>query len=118
MKNALLTPLFIIALGIFSSSAQVISNVQLKDIDSEYLMVSGRGRPNNTVSLFLDFGQVNKPFNPNDNQLQDNEGNIMIFNSIVDGLNFLYKFGWTLDQVFVVTSDGSGYTYYILRKKE
>ena len=117
MKKALLTSVFIAVLGICSTFGQIISSIPLKEIDTEYLMVSIRGRPNNTVSLYLDFGQVNKPFNSNDNQLQDDEGNIMIFNSIVDGLNFLYKFGWELDEVFVVPIERSGNTYYILRRK-
>lgn len=71
-------------------------------------------------TLVIDFGQPNRELFTN-NYLKDADGKDLLFNSVMDGINYLTTFGWELQQVYVVPhgSDGdtSSTTYYLLRKE-
>ena len=53
------------------------------------------------VTIAVDFGQEQK-FMSN-NQLVDETGNKIIFNSMVDAMNFMGELGWEFEQAYVVT---------------
>lgn len=72
------------------------------------------------ITLVVDFGQPDKELFSNNN-LKDEQGKDMLFNSVIDGINYLATFGWEVQQVYVKPhgSDGdtSSTTYYLLRKE-
>ena len=64
------------------------------------------------VSVSVDFGQESKLFA--NEQLVDEKGNIITFNSMVDAMNYMSKLGWEFEQAYIVTvgSDSSSSTFY------
>ena len=60
-----------------------------------------------TVEVEVDFGQQSKFININDNRLVDEKGQVIIFNSMIDALNYMGALGWEFEQAYVVTI-GSG----------
>ena len=59
------------------------------------------------VTVEVDFGQQSKFININDNRLVDEKGQVIIFNSMIDALNYMGALGWEFEQAYVV-SIGSG----------
>lgn len=116
MKTALPTLILLFFISTASSS-QTISGVPLKEVDSEYIRISGSWRINKTLAINIDFGQKNEPFNTKDNLLLDDDEKPVEFNSIIDAINFLSKNGYELVDTYVIPSETSGYTYHILKKK-
>ena len=57
------------------------------------------------VTVQVDFGQQTKYFS--DNRLVDEKGNVIVFNSMVDAMNYMGTLGWEFEQAYVVTI-GSG----------
>ena len=57
------------------------------------------------VTVEVDFGQQSKFFA--DNRLVDEKGQVIIFNSMIDALNYMGALGWEFEQAYVVTI-GSG----------
>ena len=64
------------------------------------------------VNVSVDFGQESKLFS--NEQLVDEKGNIITFNSMVDAMNYMSKLGWEFEQAYIVTvgSDSSSSTFY------
>lgn len=59
------------------------------------------------VTVQVDFGQQSKFFS--DNRLVDEKGEVIIFNSMVDAMNYMGTLGWEFEQAYVVTvGTGSG----------
>lgn len=56
------------------------------------------------VTVQIDFGQQTKFFS--DNRLVDEKGNVKVFNSMVDAMNFMGTLGWEFEQAYVVTVGG------------
>ena len=57
------------------------------------------------VTVEIDFGQSTKFFS--DNRLVDENGKVIVFNSMVDAMNYMGTLGWEFEQAYVVTL-GSG----------
>ena len=53
------------------------------------------------VTVAVDFGQK-QTFGGN-NQMVDETGNKIVFNSMVDAMNFMGELGWEFEQAYVVT---------------
>jgi len=71
-----------------------------------YCELLGHGKLFSTkVTVTVDFGQ-NQWQN---NKLVDENGKNIVFNSMVDAMNFMGKLGWEFEQAYVVTA-GSGAT--------
>jgi hypothetical protein len=69
----------------------------------------------NKVTIEIDFGQY-RP-RGKDNRLTDNQtGERINFNSMIDALNFMGKFGWEFVQAYAITM-GSQNVYHFLMKK-
>jgi hypothetical protein len=68
----------------------------------------------NKVTIQIDLGQKAKYFE--DKRLKDNSGNPIIFNSMIDALNFMGKQGWDFAQAYTVTIGQSNVYHYLLKK--
>ena len=53
------------------------------------------------VTVQVDFGQQSKFFS--DNRLVDEKGQVIVFNSMVDAMNYMGTLGWEFEQAYVVT---------------
>ena len=67
------------------------------------------------VNVSIDFGQKSK-FAGNQ-YLVDAEGHALEFNSMVDAMNFMAKFGWHFTQAYAVSSGNNHVYHWLLEKK-
>ena len=65
------------------------------------------------VTISVDFGQERKFFgdgqrkmNEEYNRMVDENGNVQVFNSMVDAMNYMGSLGWEFEQAYVVTVGG------------
>ncbi|MDY3852433.1 MAG: hypothetical protein SO013_06030 [Prevotella sp.] len=65
------------------------------------------------ITVEIDFGQPTKPAT----YLCDEQGKKMLFNSMIDVLNYMSKRGWKLVQTYTVTYSGNSSCRYILVKQ-
>lgn len=117
MKTVFLTILLSICLY-NSMSSQSVSGASIHELDVEYIKLDMRGMKSNKVTIDLDFGQYNEPFNGKDLLIMDEYDKPMEFNSIIEAINFMTKMGYELDQVVTHSTDTSSSSSYILRKKK
>ena len=95
MKRFLII-LFILIASISSAKAQGKIYCEL---------LGTQGLLSKKVTVQVDFGQQTKFFS--DNRLVDEKGNVIVFNSMVDAMNYMGTLGWEFEQAYVVTL-GSG----------
>lgn len=89
----------ILLLVIFSLSCSLAGAQQ-----KVYCELLGQGKLfSKKVTVTVDFGQ-NQWQN---NKLVDEDGKKIVFNSMIDAMNFMGKLGWEFEQAYVITS-GSG----------
>jgi hypothetical protein len=114
--------LFVLFIGFLlfkQSSAQTVNDVPIKDIDVEYVQIVGTSRLlSNKVTIEIDFGQENKLFSSDkDTRIKDANGKNMIFNSMVDALNFMTKNGYGFVQAYGFSMGNNQSVYHYLLKK-
>lgn len=64
-------------------------------------------------SIRLDLGQDRSGLLALPDKLRDEKGDLILFNSAVDALNYLNEYGWELFTVYNDSSD----THYVMRRK-
>ena len=108
-----------ISLLSFSSKAQTVNDIPIKDIDVEYIQIVGTSRMlSNKLTIEIDFGQENKFFSSDkDTKVKDSSGKNMIFNSMIDALNFMTKNGYEFVQAYAINNNNQNVYHYLLRKK-
>lgn len=124
MKRLLYAAALILMFCIDSYS-QTINNVPLKDIDSKHIMIVGIGTfMSNSVKVQVDFGQKVEAllFKNKEMAVKDENGSPVIFNSMIDALNFFEKNNYEFVNAYAFTeSTGMGKAsnvfHWILRKK-
>ncbi len=81
----------------------------------EYCLLIGTARLfSNKVSIQVDFGQ-NRPFF-SDNRYKDENGNVVLFESMVDALNYMNSRGWQFVGAYPMVSN-AGTAYHYLMKR-
>src|SRR5450759_3012533 len=81
--------------------------IKSDSIKFTYCELVGTGRiMSNKVTVQIDFGQVTKFYSDN-RYKEPATGKGVIFNSLIDALNFMGKAGWEFVQAYIVT-EGSG----------
>ncbi|MFM1914045.1 MAG: hypothetical protein RIR51_1898 [Bacteroidota bacterium] len=121
MKKLILL-IAIMVLGTISLNAQTVNGLPIGEIDSDYLEIIGRVRGTTKVAVEVDFGQ-GKKFGSNltrKNVILDENGKSIVFNSIIDALNFFSFYGYEFVNAYahqVGQTDEVQY-HYILRRKE
>lgn len=102
MKKIILS--FALAFIAFAGHSQTVNGVAISDIDSDYLELVGRVRGTTKVSVEVDFGQ-GKKWSSNlttTNVIKDENGKVIVFNSIIDALNFFSFFRYEFVNAFAV----------------
>jgi hypothetical protein len=119
MKKLIISALAFLAFS--SVRSQTVNDVPIKDIDVDYVQIVGTSRLlSNKVTVEIDFGQENKLFSSDrDTRIKDANGKNMVFNSMIDALNFMTKNGYEFVQAFAFnTSNNQSVYHYLLRKKK
>lgn len=76
-----------------------------------------KGLFSNKVTIRVDLGQSVSYWKQNDMKLVDQNGKDVVFNSMVDGMNYMSERGWEFVQAYVVT-EGNQNVYHWLMTKE
>lgn len=102
----------------FTGKAQSVNGVAIKDIDVKYVQIVGTSKLlSNKLSIELDFGQENKLFVAKDTQVRDANNKLVVFNSMVDALNFMTANGYEFVQAYALTIQNQNVYHYLLKKK-
>lgn len=108
-----------IALAISTSYSQTVNDIPISEIDVEYIQIVGMERVlSNKITVSIDFGQENKLFSTKSMQIKDEDGKPVVFNSMIDSLNFLSNNGYEFVNAYVLTTNNQNVYHYVLRKKK
>ena len=112
---------FTIALFIFTFiniNAQSVNDILIKDIDVEYVQIVGTSKlMSNKVNIEIDFGQENKFFSTkHDTMIKDSEGKKVVFQSMIDALNFMYANGYEFKDANAFTVGSQKVFHFMLKK--
>ncbi|HAA14058.1 MAG TPA: hypothetical protein DCE41_21140 [Cytophagales bacterium] len=114
--------LVLIALFIASNSlsfAQVsVEGVDINNLDIQYCELVGykKSLVGSKIVVVVDYGQEFKLFQSQ--LIKGPDGNAVVFNTMVDALNFMEKNGWEYLNNYVITSGNSLIYRYLLQRKE
>ncbi len=112
--------LLILFLGISGMSiAQTVNNVPLKDVTVDYVQIVGTSRLlSNKVTVEIDFGQENSIWTGKDTELRDVNGKRIIFNSMIDALNFMTRHGYEYVDSYAISISTSQQVYHFLLRRK
>jgi len=105
---------------LITAMSQTVNDIPIRDIDVEYVQIVGTSRILSTkLTIEIDFGQENKLFSSDkDTRVKDANGKNMIFNSMIDALNFMTKNGYEFVQAYALAITNQNVYHYLLRKKK
>jgi len=113
----LITGLMITIGSIKDMQAQTVAGMPLEEITSTYLFVSPVGRIlNNRINLSIQYGQEIRMADMRDTGLIGPDDKPIPFFSMVQGLNYLYEYGYEYEDSIVDVTSGSA--TYVLKRKE
>ena len=108
MKKLLTTILLFAGLGFgWSAFAQDASEAGKPYKVYCEIVSSSRGIFSDKTSVDLDFGQYASWWSA-DRKLVDENGKTIIFNSVLDAVNYMARRGWTFEQMYIVQSFSKG----------
>lgn len=117
MKYLLSTLSLLIVLSL-PTKAQTVNGKDISSFEAEYLQIVGVGKLlSNKLTIHIDYGQEQKIFDVKDTPVLDDQGNKVEFQSMMDALNFMSKFGYEYVDAYVLTA-GNGLVYYYVMKKK
>lgn len=117
MKKLLLTLTLLFS---FAGFAQTINGIPIQNLDVEYLQIIGSSvYMSSKVKISIDIGQRTKLMSSNNDtaRLKDKNGEVLVFNSIIDALNFMAGYGYEFVQSNIVTEGSQNVFYYLMKKK-
>src|SRR5690554_6693202 len=115
MKKLLLSAVILVCS--LTMKAQTVNDIPLKDIDVEYVQIVGTSKLLSTkLTIEIDFGQRTKFFSSGKETIvKDESGEKMIFNSMIDALNFMSKNGFEFVNAYAITIGNQNVYHYLLR---
>jgi len=117
MKRLLLLLTLLFSLASF---AQTINGIPVENLDVQYLQIIGTSKyMSSKVKITIDIGQRTKLLSSNNEtaRLKDKNGEVLIFNSIIDALNFMAAYGYEFIHSNIVADGGENVYYYLMKKK-
>jgi len=114
MKKLITLVLIAITLNSYS---QNVNGVKIKDLDINYCKIIGYNKSllGQKIVVTIDYGQKYSWMKPQ--IIKDDNGKALVFNSMIEALNYMDKNGWEYVNNFVVTIGQSNIYNYLLRKK-
>tara|TARA_B100000767_G_C19363224_1_gene368689 strand:+ start:126 stop:485 length:360 start_codon:yes stop_codon:yes gene_type:complete len=116
MKNLIYIIAFLFS---FNSFSQSINGVPFSEIDSPFIEIVGTAKLlSSKITIMIDFGQSTKLFGNNKKQFSilDKDNKKVVFNSMIDALNFMTTNGYKFEQAYVVTVGNSSTYHYLMSK--
>lgn len=99
---------------------QTINGISFKDLDVQYLQIVGTSKfLSKKLTIAIDIGQKTKYFSSNTDVtlLKDENGDGIIFNSMIDALNFMSKNGYDFVTANIITTEGQNVYHYLMKKR-
>jgi hypothetical protein len=93
------------AFGFAGMKAQTVGDVPIRNIDAPYIQLNSSYLVKK-CTVTLDFGQRTKLFALKSILVKDEKGETVVFNSLVDAINFFANYGYEVVSV-TATSDNS-----------
>jgi len=113
--------LFILGLLLCSAwmHAQTVNGVEISELDADYIQIVGTSKLLSTkINVRLVFGQETKFFSSKkETDVLDENGKRVIFNSMIDALNFMSKHGYEYEDAYVLTVGNQNVYHYIMQKR-
>jgi hypothetical protein len=118
MKNILL--LLTLSFLSVTASSQIIvgeEKVDINSLDIEYCQIVGYNKSllGQKIIVTVDYGQKFNWFKRQ--HIEDKDGKALVFNSMIDALNFMLKNGWEYEHNYAVSTGSSNIYHYLLKKK-
>ena len=104
-----------------SSIGQTINGKPLNELDVEYLSIIGTTKMmSSKLTITIDIGQCTKFFSSNYDTtlLKDENDKGIIFNSMIDALNFMSANGYEFVSSYVATVGGQNVFHYLMKRKQ
>jgi hypothetical protein len=99
-------------------SSQTVNDVPIKDIEAKYIEIVGSKRSiSSKMNIEIEFGQKGNLIGSNNTKIKDENGERVLFNSMVDALNFMDKNGYEYLDSYITTFNDDNTYHYILKKK-
>ncbi len=115
MKKILLT-LVISLICLSSAYTQTVNGKPISEIKTKYVEIVGTAKAFSTkLNIKIDFGQE---INFKSTKIKDKNGKPMVFNSMIDALNFMSENGYEYIDAYAVTESNSNIYHYLLKRKE
>ena len=107
-KFKLITLLFVMGLPIISFCQETPKFVYCEIVGQSKLL-------SKKITITVDFGDKMSVWA--DNRMKDESGKTLVFNSMIDALNFMGKRGWLFSQAYTIGDAQNGYVYHFLMSK-
>lgn len=92
------------------------SNSELDSNDVIYSEIVGTSKlGGKKVTINIDYGQY-QPRGRGSKLVDEKTGQPILFNSMIDALNYMGKFGWEFVQAYTITMGNSNVYHYLLKK--
>ena len=116
MKLLLLLTLSFLSI---TASSQIVvgeEKVDINSLDIEYCQIVGYNKSllGQKIIVTVDYGQKFNLFKRQ--HIEDKDGKALVFNSMIDALNFMLKNGWEYEHNYTVSTGGSNIYHYLLKK--
>lgn len=96
---------------LFAQDSEPLNN------DYTYAQIVGTAKLfSKKVKVSIDFGQEQKLFE--NNFLKGEDGKPMVFNSMIDALNFMGDQGWEFVQAYAITVSNQNVYHYLMKKRK
>ena len=99
------------------SFGQSVNGVNVKDFNSDYIEIVGYEKlMSHKVMINVDYGQERKYFKSQ--VFRDENEKPVIFNGMIDAMNFFRKYGYEFKQAYVIGSSGMYVYHWLLEKSK
>lgn len=99
-------------------SQVTVEGVNINELDIKYCKLNGynKGIITNKIVITVSYGQKFKWWQ--NQRIVGPEGKDMIFNSMIDALNFMQRNGWEYVNNYTISSGDNLIYHYLLKKKK
>ncbi len=100
--------------------SQTVNDVPIADIDAEYIQLIAGKWPllSSKMTVNIDFGQPSQLLSNKHTVIKDKDGKKIVFNSMIEALNFMTKNGYEFVQAYVLQEGENSYCHYLMRRKD
>lgn len=113
MKNIILT-IGVMAFLYGPIAAQTINDIPISEINENYIQIVGFQKMMSAkLTISVDLGQA-RGFG-NDNRIKDENGRPLIFESMVDALNFFSKYNYNFVDSYAMSAGNQNVVHFLLK---